>query len=326
MHETFSSFLLAYFHNGSASEAEQIRFAVSDGPSPDRWTVLNGARPILASNVGEHGVRDPFILWDASSGRYIVIATDLRTNPDDDWNRAVRSGSRSIAAWESVDLVHWSEPRLVAVAPENAGNAWAPKAFWSDVERSWKVFFASALYDAGDDRTVARHQRMLVADTKDFSEFTTAEVYLDPGHDVIDATFLHWGDHVLRFTADSLTADPAAKSQFVSQEMGTDILSTDFRIVARDVGAAHQSRAEGPTPFMSLDGRIAYLLLDEFGLRGYRLYRSTSPQTASWEPVPSAVLPSGSRHGSVIPITASQRGALLSSYPSESRARCMPHE
>jgi hypothetical protein len=314
VHEPFSGFLLAYFHNGNAPGAEQIRFAVSEGPDPDRWIPLDNARPILTSNVGERGARDPFVLWDASSGRYVVVATDLRTNPDGDWTRAVRRGSRSIVVWESVDLVHWSEPRLVAVAPENAGNAWAPKAFWSDVEQSWKVFFASALYDAGDDRTVARHQRILVAGTKNFSEFTTAEVYLDPGHDVIDATFLHWGDHVLRFTADSLTADPDARSQFVSQEAGTGILSTDFRVVARDVGAPHQRRAEGPAPFTSLDGRIAFLLLDEFDLHGYRLYSSTSPQTASWEPV-SAALPPTVRHGSVIPITASQRDALLTAYP-----------
>jgi hypothetical protein len=30
--------------------------------------------------------------------------------------------------WEAADLVRWSAPGLVPVAPETAGNVWAPDA------------------------------------------------------------------------------------------------------------------------------------------------------------------------------------------------------
>ena len=132
MNEQFDGFLLVHFLGGNAPDAEQIRFAVTPHREPDAWTELNAGQPILTPSAGEGGVRDPFILRDDERGRFIVIATDLRTYPDQDWARAVRNGSRSIVVWESPDLVHWTSERLVEVAPANAGNAWAPKAFWSE--------------------------------------------------------------------------------------------------------------------------------------------------------------------------------------------------
>ncbi|WP_415854099.1 glycoside hydrolase family 43 protein [Sinomonas sp. G460-2] len=314
MHERFDGFLLAYFGNGAQPDAEQVRIAVTPRRDPGTWLPLNGGRPVVRSDVGEHGVRDPFILRDGSRGRFVLLATDLRTYPDADWARAVRHGSRSIVVWDSTDLVHWSRPRLAAVAPAEAGNAWAPKAFWSGERNAWLVFFASAVYE-GPDRREERHQRILVAETRDFSRFSPASTYLDPGHDVIDATFLQWHDEFSRFTADSLTNRPGEEWRFVSQERGTALTSTDWAPVARDLGAGSQRHAEGPAPFAALDGGGAYLLLDEFELRGYQLYSSRSPHDAEWEHVASARLPEGARHGSVIPITAAERERLIAAYP-----------
>ena len=52
--------------------------------------------------------------------RFFLLATDLSINLNHDWKRAVRAGSKSIVIWESDDLVHWSEPRLVKVAADDA--------------------------------------------------------------------------------------------------------------------------------------------------------------------------------------------------------------
>ena len=314
MHDRFDGFLLAYFGNGTEPDAEQVRFAVTPGREPQTWIPLDGGRPVVRSDVGERGVRDPFILRHAASGRFVLIATDLRTYPDADWARAVRHGSRSIVVWESSDLVHWSPPRLVEVAPREAGNAWAPKAFWSPERNAWLVFFASALYENAERRD-EQHQRILVTATRDFVRFSPSVTYLDPGRDVIDATFLDWHDEVSRFTADSLTNRPGEKWRFVTQERGTALTTTEWTPVARDLGAGSQRHAEGPAPFAALDGDLAYLLLDEFELRGYQLYRSRSPHDTEWEHVASARLPEGARHGSVIPITAAERSRLLTAYP-----------
>ena len=95
------------------------------------------------------------------------------------------------------------------------------------------------------------------------------------------------------------------------------MLAHDFRIVAAELGTGTQSRAEGPAAFASLDGTTAFLLLDEFGQRGYQLYRSASPNSGKWEHVPDARLPHGARHGSVIPLTAAERDRLQSAYPED---------
>src|SRR5690349_11184050 len=126
--------LLAYFLGEGRGDGEQVRFALSTDESLRKWRDLPGTIP---SSVGERGIRDPFVLRDAGRRRFVLLGTDLRGWPLDDWERAVTRGSRSILISESSDLVSWSTPRLVPLAPEAAGNAWAPKAFWDSGRASW---------------------------------------------------------------------------------------------------------------------------------------------------------------------------------------------
>ena len=48
--------------------------------------------------------------------------------------------------WESHDFVNWSEPRAVDVASQipGAGMAWAPEAYWDDVNKQYMVYWATA--------------------------------------------------------------------------------------------------------------------------------------------------------------------------------------
>ncbi|MFJ4221875.1 glycoside hydrolase family 43 protein [Curtobacterium luteum] len=308
------AFLFVYFANGDGPDVEQIRFAVSDGPDPTRWWVLADGSPVLRSGVGEGGARDPFVLRDLRTGRFHLLATDLRAVPNGDWARAVRHGSRNLVVWHSDDLVHWSDPQLTPIAPPNAGNAWAPKAVWDDAARCWKVFFAAALYAEDDDRAHAAHQRILVAQTDDFTTFGPAEVAFDRGHDVIDAAYLQAGDAWYRFSADSLSDDPTIRSQHVSQEVGSDPTAGDFTLVANEIDGHALRRGEGPAPFSGLDGDGHYLLVDEFELRGYQLFHAQEPSTGSWRHLADARLPPGARHGSVLPITAAERDRLITTF------------
>lgn len=313
MSEPFAGYLLAYFANGLDEDSEQIRFAVTPGIEPTDWVALAGGKPILRSTVGEQGVRDPFLIRDPDRHRFLVIATDLRTWPDADWDRAVRWGSQSIVIWESVDLIRWSEPRRVEVGPPDAGNVWAPKAYPRQ-DGSWILFFASALYPPGSSREASSYQRMMFTTTGDFRSFAPAEVYLDRGHDVIDATFVSAGERILRFSADSRSAAPDKRSQFVLQEIGDSCFDPAFRPVVQRIGEGVLKRGEGPAAFVGIDGRAHYLLIDEFGLRGYQLFRSQTPENGEWQHLAEAALPEGARHGSVIPVTARDRERLLAAH------------
>jgi hypothetical protein len=308
----FDAYLLAFFRSEETEDGEQLRFAVSNGATPTGWTELNDAAPVLISDLGEGGVRDPFLVRDARRDRYVVIATDLRTWPDHDWSRATRHGSRSIVVWESPDLVHWDAPRLVEIAPAEAGNTWAPKAFWSEARQRWLVFWASALFGPGDDRARGTYQRIMVAETEDFRTFGPAGIHLDLGHDVIDLTFLNDGDDWYRFSANAHVPGGSPDiGHHIFMEHGSAPERPDYEPLTIDIGKDVMRRAEGPAVVPAVDGAGWYLLADEFGLRGYQLFHATDLATGEWTHLPDAALPPGARHGSLLPITAQERERML---------------
>ncbi|UFS59936.1 glycoside hydrolase family 43 protein [Subtercola endophyticus] len=327
-----AGFLFVYFTGERELNGEQIRFAVSDGPLPVAWSELRDGQPILVSDIGEHGVRDPFIVRDSRRGRFFVLATDLRIGPAEDWARSTAHGSRSLVIWESADLVTWSAPRLVQVAPPEAGNAWAPKAFWSVEHDAWLVFWASALYetsdrndDRSDERTEQQYQRMMRATTTDFRTFSEPEVYLDAGFNVIDATFLNDGDDWYRFSASEQVAGGSADTgHHILVERGQS-LTGDFSTLAVDVGKGFIERGEGPAVAQALDGNSWYLLIDEFLLRGYTLFESTDLASGHWSFVESAQMPPGARHGSLLAITADERERLLRAFDDDA-SRIVTHD
>lgn len=307
------AYLMAYF-TPDDDDGEQIRLAVSDVDDPTRWSSLNDGRPILTTTVGEHGARDPFLLWDPRRERYVIIATDLRTHHDGDWARAVRHGSTGILVWESRDLETWTGPHRREIAPPGAGNTWAPKAFFDD--GLWHVIWAAAVYAPDDDRTDAAHQRLYSATTTDFHQFTAPQVYLDPGHDVIDATFLQDGETWYRFSANAhAPGNPAHVGHHIFMEKGHALNDPEFVPVAVDIGKPELERGEGPSVFTGPDDQ-AYLLIDEFGGRGYQLFTTSRAElpSGSWTHVPGASLPANARHGSVITIPIEQRDALLKRF------------
>lgn len=73
---------------------------------------LNDCQPVLSSNIGEKGVRDPFILRSAEGDKFFMIATDLRIASGKGWDAAQTAGSKSIIVWDSNDLVNWLFSRL----------------------------------------------------------------------------------------------------------------------------------------------------------------------------------------------------------------------
>lgn len=314
------AYLLAYFQPETAADGEQIRFAVSEVDDPSSWVELHGGVPVLTSSLGEAGVRDPFLLRDPRTGGFVLIATDLRIFPDQDWKRATQTGSRSIVVWHSEDLVEWTPPALIEVAPPEAGNTWAPKAFWSEPRGAWLMIWASALYPAelypdGDRSAGDQHQILLAATTDDFRSFGLAEVYSDPGHTVIDATFLVHEDTWYRFSANELSAEQTPdRGQHILMERGTALEDPEFVAVFEDIGKPELRHAEGPSVFAGPSGDRWYLLIDENGYRGYQLYSTDDLASGSWTRDESATLPPDARHGSVLPISLVERERLLAAF------------
>ena len=114
----YTGYLFVHF-TGEEKLGEQIYFALSrDGL---HWMDLNEGKPVLVSDIGEAGVRDPFILRNPLNGKYVIIATDLRIEAGKGWTAAQEEGSRNLIVWESEDMVNWDGPFCAEVGIPEAG-------------------------------------------------------------------------------------------------------------------------------------------------------------------------------------------------------------
>ncbi len=312
----YAGYLFTYFTGEGTSDGEQVYFALSQGNDPLHWQELNGGDPVLNSHLGEGGVRDPFIIRSPEGDRFYLIATDLRIYGNGDWDGAQRHGSRSIAVWESTDLVNWSDQRLVEVAPETAGNTWAPEAYYDADLGAYVVFWASKIYGEDDpDHTGSTYNRMMYATTEDFRTFSEPQVWHDPGYSVIDSTLIQDGDAYHRFTKDERSngsGSPCGK--FITQETSDSILDPSYDFVAECLGSGTISQGEGPAVFKSNTEEKWYLLIDEFGGRGYVPFETTDLDSGRWTVSSDYDLPDSPRHGTVLPVTQEEYNRLVAAY------------
>jgi hypothetical protein len=319
--EPRKGYMFAYFTGEGTADGEQVYFAASKGNDALHWDELNGGQPVLRSEYGDKGVRDPFIIRSPEGDKFYLIATDLKINGNGNWDAAQRQGSRYIEVWESTDLVNWSEQRHVRVSPAEAGNTWAPEAFYDEALGSYVVFWASKLYDAGDTSHAGNtYNRMMYATTRDFRTFSEPKVWIDPGYSVIDSTVVRHGDTYYRFTKDernNTSSTPCSK--FIVEQKATSLLDLSWDDVAQCIGKETTetpgiSQGEGPTIFKSNTENKWYLFIDEFGGRGYVPFETTDLESGKFRISADYQLPSRPRHGTVLPVTKAELDRLRATY------------
>lgn len=170
---------------GEQKDGEQIYFAVSrDGL---HWKDLNDGRPVLYSETGMKGVRDPFLVRDPQNHRFYLIATDLRIEAGEGWEKAQYQGSRDLIVWESEDLVHWGKERACTVGVPGAGCVWAPEAVYDKKREAFLVFWASMVKLGNDPEP---KQRIYASWTGDFRTFSEPFIYMERNEHVIDTTIV----------------------------------------------------------------------------------------------------------------------------------------
>jgi hypothetical protein len=311
-----TGYMFSYFTGEGTATGEQLYFALSKGNDPLNWRELNAGKPVLTSNLGEKGVRDPFITRSPEGDKFFLIATDLRIYGGNGWDAAQRTGSRSLAVWESTDLVHWSTMRLVKVSPDTAGNTWAPEAFWDPTQKAYVVYWASKLYDPADTaHTGSTYNKMMYATTRDFWTFSEPKIWKDPGYSVIDSTVTEHNGTFYRFTKDernNTSSTPCSK--FILQERSTSLTDTDWDFVSECIGRSDLGAGEGPTVFKANDADKWYLFIDEFGGRGYVPFSATDLNAGAWKMETTYDLPASPRHGTVMGVTQAEYERLLSAY------------
>ena len=296
---------------GESPNGEQIYFALShDGR---HWSALNNSKPVLTSQIGEQGVRDPYLLRMHDGGKFVLLATDLsiyrrRTqaaNGAQAWREAVQQGSRSLAIWEFSDLVQWDGPRLIAVASPNAGCAWAPEAVYNPDSGDYIVFWASK---TADDQF--KKHRIWASHTRDFKTFGLPSVFIERSSSVIDTTIVEDAGSWYRFTKDE-------SRKAITMEFSPSVKGPWMEIPAFTLGTTFG--VEGPECYRlnAADGRKKWCLIVDYYAKslGYRPFVTQELGKGNFIAGEDFSFPFKFRHGSVLPITGEEfarleRGAL----------------
>ncbi|GAA4054459.1 family 43 glycosylhydrolase [Streptomyces shaanxiensis] len=312
--EALRGYMFSYFTGEGTADGEQLYAALSKGDDPLKWRELNDGKPVLTSTLGEKGLRDPFIIRSPEGDKFYQIATDLRIYGNGDWDASQRTGSKSIMVWESTDLVHWTNQRLVKVSPDSAGNTWAPEAFYDAQRGEYIVFWASKLYD-NEAHSGDTYNRMMYATTRDFYTFSEPKVWIDRGYSVIDSTVIAHDGTYFRLSKDERNnTSSTPNSKFIFEEKSDSLLDLSWDAVAEGIGKGAMNAAEGPLVFKSNTEDKWYAFLDEFGGRGYIPFETTDLASGTWTPSTGYDLPAKPRHGTVLPVTQAEYDRLLRAY------------
>lgn len=304
-------YLFAHFI-GEQENGEQIYFALSrDG---FHWRDLNSEQPVLTSMIGERGVRDPYLLRSADGRGFYMLATDLSIYYREGWKeaQATVTGSRSLIVWESPDLTNWSEPRIVEIAPPEAGCAWAPEAIYDEEAGDYLVFWASSR-EAVDK--AGRGLHIYCSRTRDFHSFTPAEQYITRGEhtSIIDTTIIRANGKYYRASGDGQITIESSDRLTGDWTVISTLDSLGLQLTGKDV--------EGPE-FFKFNGEDKWgLLVDQYATDGGYLPIITTDigdtTGACWrrpEPQEYDFGKLKKRHGTILPVTKKEYDAILEKW------------
>lgn len=284
------------------------------------WEKLNDNAPILQNLAGDLGVRDPHLVRSPEGDKYWIIGTDLHAEGGgaggSGWDQL--NASQNLVVWESTDLVHWSDQRIVFAGFDQAGCVWAPEAIYNEATGEYYVYWSAR--DKTDNGTNDWALRVYLTKTRDFTTFTKPEVWLSlnekgdgaTGPNIIDTTIAKEGSTYYRFsTSDWNTVVDTA----------TNLDGPWTTVIARGEAAAHGMRTsmEGLTAYQLPDGKWS-VMGDQSGY-----YAQTANTLASLQ---FTQLSQGSganqysfdqafRHGSVLRLSAAEEERLLAAYGDE---------
>ncbi|TLP99504.1 hypothetical protein FEF26_02515 [Nesterenkonia salmonea] len=302
-------YLLVHFVESSSRHMEKIYFSRSRDNDPTQWERLNAGDAVLESHVGTGGVRDPHIIRKRDGSGFTLMATDLRVwahghHTPELWRQWTSHGSRCLVLWDSPDLVTWSPPRLIEVAPANAGMAWAPKAMYESSSGSYLVFWSSHLYGADDPlHENPSYSRILASRTTNFHSFTAPQTVVDNGTSVIDMCPVEADGAVHRFfKEDSFRQD----SPGLCHEVGEHFFAEPFSRLSSNIGNDLYPQVEGPVVFADNHRRDRwYLMVDQYmeQPQGYVGLFTDDISSGRWSWTPGFSMPPNTKHGSVLALS-----------------------
>jgi hypothetical protein len=173
--ETGQVYLFTSFHD---ADQKYLRFLYSFDCY--HWTNVPGT--FLEANVGAlKQFRDPSISR-GPDGMFHLVWTSA-------WH-----GDQGFGCASSKDLIHWSEQKFVPVMTNEPTtvNVWAPEVFYDEAGKQFVIAWASTIPGRFPDfqEKHDNNHRLYFTTTRDFTNFSPAKLFFDPGFSVIDGFVL----------------------------------------------------------------------------------------------------------------------------------------
>ncbi|WP_066718448.1 glycoside hydrolase family 43 protein [Clostridium sp. Marseille-P299] len=297
------AYLFVHFKEKRTPDGEQVYFGISkDG---FHWEEVNDGNPILWSYEGDKGVRD-FTITRTKEGKFIIMATDLSLaygmpyQYHNSWEEVSRNGSKCLVLWESDDLIHWSNQRMIKLGNEDFGCLWAPDIIY-DKENNDYVIHWSSSHSCNN----YGYKGIYYTRTKDFISFQEPELLYRKETDgsVIDSAMYEENGEYYCFLKSE--KDPSR----IILVKGENITGPFSRVHKFDECMADLKEGyyEAPTAVKLEDGRWC-LFLDFYGCKaeeqGYVPFVADSLSEGNFIRSDEAFdFPYGYKHGTILTIT-----------------------
>ncbi len=273
----YSGYIMGYFKDGADQYGINLCYS-TDGL---HWTNLNNGNPVYVPTLGQKGLRDPY-LFRKQDGTFAVVATDMRGQS---WG----DHSQYIHYFESKDLRTFTNERLLKVHNTDM-HAWAPEVFYDEKNSRYGIYWSGN----------TDYNRTYVNYTADFINVTSNQVLFDPGYDVIDSHIISNGGTNYLFFKDERSSGKRIKAaKSTSFNPGSFSVFTPNFITS--------ANTEGPITFKDNNSNTWYMYADLFAKNGiFECWKTTDLNANSWQSVTNISVPSGVRHGSIVPVTQAE--------------------
>lgn len=315
-------YLMVHFVQTDEDGGEQIHFSLTEGDDPLRWYRLNDGHPVLRSQYGTGGVRDPYIVRSPEGDRFYILATDLQTRVSG-WEHTTKTASRHMEVWSSYDLCTWGPQRHVPVIDDRAGMVWAPEAIYDHTRGSYLLHWTSTLYPEGDDHTGERDMKILRAWTRDFLHISPPELWMETDGDptlsgsMLDSTVTFHDGYYYRFVKGVVDGcvdenGHALGDIFAERATTLDAPMPQWERLASGITyrATGHHPYEGPLVFRTHQGDRWFMFADHYGpdFHGYVPFVTTDIASRNWTRVDdsSTHIPPSTKHGCVLPLNRSE--------------------
>ena len=331
------------------NHGEQVYLAI--GKNPLHFKDLNNGEPILKSDVGNQGVRDPYIVRSYEGDRFYLLATDLKAEVQGFQDAATLTGSKYMVVWQSNDLVNWSDANLTdcgALAYMKNTGYWlgcvyAPEAIYDEVTGEYVMFWASRwypYYTPENENKTGRKYKIFCSRTRDFVNFTDAKLYMDypsaaTGVGAIDTTMVKTTDgKYFRISADGEMNLQSADYVLGPWKKVSDITTLHKKMNGYDKFKEEYLNADGETleltggliegpELFKFNGEEKYgLYADNYQKPGFGYIPMVTEDLADttgskWQLFSQSDYSWGTlhkRHGGILPITTEEYNRLAEHY------------